>query len=224
MGRTIKLTASDGHELSAYQADPTGKTLGTIVVVQEIFGVNSHIRSVADGYADAGYTAIAPALFDRVSRNMELGYEGDDITRGRDTAFPLGWDAPLLDINAAISNKGDGKVAVVGYCWGGSLAYLAACKSEIDCAVGYYGGQILKILDAEPKLQLKAPVMLHFGEHDTGIPLTDVDRIRSRHPDTPIHLYDAGHGFNCNQRGSYSQASSELALERTRQFFSQNMS
>jgi len=231
MGSNVKLTASDGHNLTAYQADPAGKPLGTVVVVQEIFGVNSHIRSVADGYASAGYMAIAPALFDRVRPDMELGYEGDDVTVGREAAFPLGWDAPLMDINAAIAfaasasgtGETNGKVAVVGYCWGGSLAYLAACKSNVSCAVGYYGGQILKILAAYPELNLQAPVMLHFGESDTGIPLTDVDQIKSRHPDVPVHLYDAGHGFNCDQRASFSEPASKLALERTLEFFTQHM-
>lgn len=224
MGNSISLSASDGHKLSAYRAEPDNKAQGTVVVVQEIFGVNSHIRSVVDGYAKAGYTAIAPALFDRIAPDMELGYEGEDVERGREAAFPLGWDNPLADINAAINAADTDKVGIVGYCWGGSLAYLAACESKVDCAVGYYGGQILKILAAKPELQLQAPVMLHFGEHDHGIPLTDVDQIKARHPDVPVHLYDAGHGFNCDQRGSYSEASSELALNRTLEFFSAHLS
>ena len=219
MGTTIKLTASDGHNLTAYRADPVGAPLGTVVVVQEIFGVNSHIRSVADGYADAGYRAIAPALFDRISPDMELGYDSEDIERGREAAFPLGWDVPLTDIDAAIAAADTDKVGIVGYCWGGSLAYLAACESKVNCAVGYYGGQILKILAAKPELQLKAPAMLHFGEHDHGIPLTDVEQIKQRHPDIAVHLYDAGHGFNCDQRGSYSEDSSKQALDRTLEFF-----
>jgi len=224
MGEYVSLKASDQHELSAYRADPADTPAGAVVVIQEIFGVNSHIRSVADGYAKAGYVAIAPALFDRVSPDLQLGYEGDDVAKGRDAAFPLGWDAPLLDINAAIDSVSDaGKIAVVGYCWGGSLAYLSACKSTIDCAVGYYGGQILKILSADPKLQPKSAVMLHFGEHDHGIPLTDVDELRSRHPDMPIHLYDAGHGFNCDQRASYNETAARTALERTLDFFSTNL-
>lgn len=219
MGKSINLTASDGHKLTAYRADPATKAQGTVIVVQEIFGVNSHIQSVVDGYAEAGYTAIAPALFDRIAPDMELGYEGEDVERGREAAFPLGWDKPLVDINAAINAADTDKVGIVGYCWGGSLAYLAACESKVDCAVGYYGGQILKILAAKPDLQLQAPVMLHFGEHDHGIPLTDVDQIKARHPDVPVHLYDAGHGFNCDQRASYSEASAAKALERTLEFF-----
>ena len=225
MGKHINLTSADGHTLMAYHAQPSGTAIGAVVVVQEIFGVNSHIQSVADGYAEQGYVAIAPALFDRVNPNMELGYEEDDIATGREAAFPLGWDAPLTDINAAISEAknatDNGKVAVVGYCWGGSLAYLAACKSDADCAVGYYGGQILKILAAEPELQPQAPVMLHFGEHDSGIPLSDVDQLKTRHPEVPIHLYDAGHGFNCNQRASFDKDASELALKRTLEFFAE---
>jgi carboxymethylenebutenolidase len=219
MGKSINLTASDGHKLTAYRADPATKAQGTVIVVQEIFGVNSHIQSVVYGYAEAGYTAIAPALFDRIAPDMELGYEGEDVERGREAAFPLGWDNPLADINAAINAADTDKVGIVGYCWGGSLAYLAACESKVDCAVGYYGGQILKILAAKPELQLQAPVMLHFGEHDHGIPLTDVDQIKARHPDVPVHLYDAGHGFNCDQRASYSEASATQALDRTLEFF-----
>lgn len=225
MGQTISLTAADGHKLTAYRADPQGTAKGAVVVVQEIFGVNSHIQSVVDGYAGNGYVAIAPALFDREGPGIELGYASDDIARGRDLAFPLGWDSPLLDINAAIDAVANvGKTGIVGYCWGGSLAYLASCKSKVDCAVGYYGGQILKILAAEPDLKPQVPVMLHFGEHDKGIPLSDVDQLRERHPDVPIHLYDADHGFNCDQRGSYSQPAAEAALNRTLEFYAAHLS
>lgn len=224
MGQTIALTAADGHKLTAYRADPQGAAKGAVVVVQEIFGVNVHIQSVVDGYAKNGYMAIAPALFDREGPGIELGYNADDIARGRDLAFPLGWESPILDINAAIDAVADvGKTGIVGYCWGGSLAYLASCKSKVDCAVGYYGGQILKILAAEPDLKPQVPMMLHFGEHDKGIPLTDVDQIRERHPDIPVHLYDADHGFNCDMRGSYSQPAAELALQRTLDFYAANL-
>jgi carboxymethylenebutenolidase len=224
MGQTISLTASDGHKLTAYRADPAGAAIGAVVVVQEIFGVNVHIKSVADGYAAQGYVAIAPALFDREGSGIELGYEADDIARGRELAFPLGWESPILDINAAIEAVADvGKTGIVGYCWGGSLAYLASCKSKVDCAVGYYGGQILKILAAEPDLKPQVPVMLHFGEHDHGIPLSDVDQVRERHPDVPIHLYDADHGFNCDMRGSYNQLAAELALQRTLDFYATHL-
>lgn len=224
MGQQISLTASDGHPLTAYRADPSGSARGAVVVVQEIFGVNSHIRSVVDSYAEAGYVALAPALFDREGPGIELGYQADDVARGRELAFPLGYEAPSLDINAAIDAvSGIGKTGIVGYCWGGSLAYLAACTSSVDCAVGYYGGQILKIRAALPGLQPQVPVMLHFGEHDHGIPLRDVEQIRTLHPEIPIHLYDAGHGFNCDQRGSYDAKAADTALQRTLDFYAANL-
>ena len=191
MGTTIQLTASDGHQLAAYRADPKGTPKGGVVVIQEIFGVNSHIRAVADGYAAAGYVAIAPAMFDRLQRDVELGYEGDDIATGRDLAFPMGWETPVLDMGAAVTAAAAaGKVGTVGYCWGGSLSYLAACKLPVACAVGYYGGQITKILAADPTAKPKVPTILHFGEHDAGIPLTDVDQVKAENPDVPVYMYD----------------------------------
>jgi carboxymethylenebutenolidase len=224
MGETIELTASDGHKLSAYTAAPAGTPKGGVVVIQEIFGVNIHIREVADGYAEAGYLAIAPAMFDRAKRDVELGYEGDDIGIGRDIAFPLGWVKPVLDLAAAAdAARAGGKVATVGYCWGGSLSFLAACKCDVDCAVGYYGGQILKILEADPTAAPKAPVMMHFGDQDAGIALTDVDQVKAEFPDIPVHIYSAGHGFNCNHRGSYDEVSAKSALERTLAFFDQHL-
>ena len=225
MGTTIQLTASDGHQLAAYRADPEGAPKGGVVVIQEIFGVNAHIRAVADGYAAAGYVAIAPAMFDRVKRDVELGYEGDDIGIGRDMAFPMGWETPVLDMGAAVSAAAEaGKVGTVGYCWGGSLSYLSACKLDIACAVGYYGGQITKILDADPTAKPKVPTMLHFGNNDAGIPLDMVERVRSENPNVPIHMYEAGHGFNCDHRGSYDEASAKTARARTLEFFAEHMS
>lgn len=188
------------------------------------FGVNSHIRDVADNFAKAGYTAIAPALFDRSAPGIELGYEGDDIAQGRDIAFPLGWEHPALDMAAAVEvASAAGKVGIVGYCWGGSLAYLAGCKLGVSCAVGYYGGQIMKIVEADPSAKLSVPAMLHFGEHDTGIPLDDVEQVRQANPDVPIHMYNAGHGFNCDHHGSYDADSSKVALERTLAFFAEHV-
>jgi carboxymethylenebutenolidase len=218
MGETLKLTAADGFTLGAYRADPTGTPKGAIVVVQEIFGVNSHIRSVADGYAAAGYVAIAPAIFDRAERGIELGYDQAGIDAGLKARAAIPVDETLADLQAAIDAvKGAGKVGIVGYCWGGSLAFLAAGKlSGLSAAVGYYGGQIASaFIETEPT----TPLMLHFGKEDHGIPLADVDKISERYPSIPVHLYDAGHGFNCDQRGSYHKPSAELALTRTLEFF-----
>ena len=143
---------------------------------------------------------------------------------GRDIAFPLGWTDPVLDLAAAAdAAREGGKVGTVGYCWGGSLSFLAACKCNVDCAVGYYGGQILKILDADPSAAPKVPVMLHFGDQDAGIPLTDVDQVKAKFPDVPVHIYSAGHGFNCNHRGSFDEAASKTALDRTLAFFGEHL-
>lgn len=224
MGQNIQLTASDGHSFSAYRAEPSGKPKGGVVVIQEIFGVNAHMREVADGYAKAGYLAITPALFDRKQRGLELGYDEKDIATGRDIAFPLGFDAPTLDMQAAAAAaKEGGKVGSVGYCWGGSLSFLCACRVAVDCAVGYYGGQITKLMDAGGDATPKVPTMLHFGTKDAGIPLDDVERVRKAYPDVTIHMYEAGHGFNCDHRGSYDEASAKRALERTLEFFGRHL-
>jgi len=217
MGQTLKLTAADGFTLGAYRADPAGTPKGAIVVVQEIFGVNSHIRQVADNYAKAGYVAIAPAIFDRAERGIELGYDQAGIDAGLKARAGIPVESTLADLQAAVDAvKGFGKVGIVGYCWGGSLAFLAAGRlTGLAAAVGYYGGQITQFLETEPKI----PTLLHFGKQDQGIPLADVEKIGRRHPSIPIHLYDAGHGFNCDQRASYDKASAELALTRTLQFF-----
>jgi carboxymethylenebutenolidase len=218
---TIQLEASDGVEFAAYHVRPAEPPKAGLVVLQEIFGVNDHIRRVADGYADQGYEVLAPALFDRIERGVELGYDADGMAKGRTFPVKLGWDAPLRDISAAAERlRTAGKVGVVGYCWGGSLAYLAAARvCAITAAVGYYGSSIAKLLDAAPR----APTMLHFGETDGSIPLSDVDAIRKHHPDFAIHVYAAGHGFNRDVGNNYSATSAELARERTLAFFAQHL-
>jgi carboxymethylenebutenolidase len=221
MGKTLELTAADGHKLSAYRADPSGEPKGAIVVIQEIFGVNHHIRNVTDKFAAAGYVAIAPALFDRVKPGIEVGYDADSIATGRETRGKIKDADMLADTQAAINAVKDvGKVAVVGYCLGGTIAYWSATRlNGIDAAVGYYGGGIAGTANEKPKV----PVMLHFGDQDQGIPLTDVDKIRAAHPEMPIHIYHAGHGFSCDERGSYEPESSKTALDRTHAFLSQHL-
>jgi carboxymethylenebutenolidase len=215
MGDTIKLTAEDGHSLDAYRANPSGAAKGAVVVMQEIFGVNRHIRSVCDGYADAGFVAIAPALFDRVEANVELGYDEEGIGKGRAIVGQMDFDGPVKDMAAARDAVADaGTVFSVGYCWGGTLAWLAATRLAIP-SVGYYGGGIAATKDEVPQ----APIMLHFGEHDHAIPMSDVEAIGKLHPYVPIHVYDAGHGFNCSERDSWDQPSSELAFKRTLAYF-----
>lgn len=222
MGQKLTLTAADGFTLGAYRADPTETPKGALVVVQEIFGVNSHIRDVTDRFAELGYVAIAPAIFDRASPGMEVGYDQAGMDAGLKARAAIPVDKTLLDLQAAVDAvKGVSKVGIVGYCWGGTLAFLAAGKlTGLSAAVGYYGGQIAsQFLDVVPQI----PVMLHFGETDHGIPLTEVQKIIDRYEEMPIHAYSAGHGFNCDQRGSYDKAASELALTRTLEFFHQNL-
>ncbi len=217
MGQMLTLTTKDGWTLDAYRADPAGKPRGAIVVLQEIFGVNPHIRRTADGFAADGYVAIAPALFDRVEKHIELGYDPKSIESGRDIRGKIALDDTLADIQAAIDYARQfGKVGVVGYCWGGSLAFLAATRLRgIAGAVGYYGGMIASHAQEKPKV----PVLLHFGQHDKSIAMTDVEKVKAARPDVPIHVYDAGHGFNCDERGDYSPANAKLARERTMSFF-----
>ena len=214
MGELTMLMARDGHEFQAYLAAPAAKARGAVVVIQEIFGVNSHIRAVADGFAAEGYTAIAPAFFDRIRRGIELGYSPPDIQEGRGYMQQLKLDETLKDLGAAIAVvKTSGRVGTVGYCWGGAMSYVAACDLPIACAVVYYGNAT-KFLDRKPK----CPVMYHYGTQDTGIPLSDVDQIKAAHPQGEFHLYEAGHGFNCDQRPSYDPAAAALARTRTLDF------
>jgi carboxymethylenebutenolidase len=218
--QTLTLTAADGHQFSAYRADPDGAARGGIVVIQEIFGVNGHIRGVADRFAAAGYAALAPALFDRLARGTELGYDEAGITRGRELRAELGWDDPLKDVAAAVAALADaGKVGAVGYCWGGSVAWLSATRLAVAGAVSYYGGQIIEFKDEPPR----APALMHFGDKDAGIPMTDVEAIRAAQPAVPIHVYPAGHGFNCDQRADFHKESADLALERTLAFFAEHI-
>jgi len=193
-----------------------------VVVIQEIFGVNNHIREVCDGYAKEGYIALAPALFDRVGPGIELGYEGDDMTRGIEIAMgKLEMPNTMSDVQAAIDYlANDGKVGVVGYCFGGLLTWLnAANANNVACASGYYGGGIAKSLDQTPKV----PTILHFGELDAHIPMPDVTAIIDAHPEVTVYTYDADHGFNCDHRASYNEAAATLARRRTLDFFAENL-
>jgi carboxymethylenebutenolidase len=188
------------------------------VVLQEIFGVNSHIRDLADGFAAEGYLAIAPALFDRSSaRDLELGYTTDDIARGRALREEFSWEETVRDVEAAMTvlQKEKLRVGTVGYCWGGSISFLAAVRLPLDAAVVYYGGQILPYVNEKEH----CPLLMHFGRRDASILLSDVEAIAKAHPEALVHLYDADHGFNCDRRAQYDQASAHLARERTLAFF-----
>lgn len=217
-----QLIATDGFTLGAYDAMPKGEARGAVVVIQEIFGVNVHIREVCDGYAADGFFAIAPALFDRVQRGVELGYDQAAMGQGIELAMQkVDQGNALLDLQAAIDEAGrHGKVGVVGYCWGGLMAYLCACRLEgVSAAVGYYGGGIAGVASETPN----CPTMLHFGEKDAHISMSDVDKVRSARPEVEVNVYDADHGFNCDHRESYDEAASKLARERTLAFFSQHL-
>lgn len=217
MSENIKLTASDGTSISAYRAIPPTKARGGIVVLQEIFGVNPHIRRVADGFAAEGYVAVAPALFDRVKPGIELGYTPEDIAAAMDLVGKVDQTLTMLDVEAAIKAASEaGNVGVVGYCWGGSLAFAAASDlGGLSAAVGYYGGNIAKMLGKTPKV----PLLLHFGELDKHIPMSDVAAIKAALPDVPVYTYHADHGFNCDARGSYDKPSAVEAMDRTLAFF-----
>ncbi len=217
MGKMIELTASDGHKLAAYRADPSGKARGGIVVIQEIFGVNSHIKAVADGFAADGYLAIAPAMFDRAQRNFDVGYTPPDIEQGRALRAKITIDMAMMDAQAAVKEAAKaGKVGIVGYCWGGLVAWMASARvSGLSCAVPYYGGGILDNADIEPKV----PVMGHFGEKDAMIPVDGVKKLAEKHKKQQIFIYPADHGFNCDHRGSYNAPSAQQARERTLEFF-----
>jgi len=221
MGTMIELSAGDGFRLAAYRADPAGSPRGGLVVVQEIFGVNSHIRDVCDGYAADGYRAIAPALFDRIEKGVELGYTAADIARGREYKAKATADAALLDVDAARGAvAAAGKVGIVGYCWGGFITWLAACRLKgFAGASSYYGGGILDAVGEQPR----CPVIAHFGERDHVIPVAGVRAFAEAHPDVAVHIYAADHGFNCDQRGSYDPAAATLARQRTLDFLRQHV-
>lgn len=223
MGEKLTLTAEDGHRFSAHKATPAGTARGALVVVQEIFGVNHHIRSVTDGFAADGYLSLAPALFDRVEPDFETGYQQADIERGRAVRQKLGWDPMMMDVRAAVKElaKSGLKVGVVGYCMGGTVAWLAATRVPgVSAAVGYYGGGIADTASEQPK----CPVMLHFGETDASIPKEHWDKIRAAHPKLPMFVYPgAGHGFSCDERASFHKPSHEQARERTLAFFREHL-
>lgn len=216
MGKHITLdTASTS--IDAYLAEPDGPSKGGVVVIQEIFGVNGHIRDVADRFAAAGFTAVAPAVFDHAEKKVELGYDEDGLKKGLELVGKVGFELPIEDVEAAakyLVAAGAGKVGTVGFCWGGTIAYLSAIRLALP-SVSYYGGRNTMLVDQ----QAKAPLMFHYGEKDAHISAEDRAKVQAANPDAPVYVYDADHGFNCDRRGSYDEASSKQAWERTIGFF-----
>jgi carboxymethylenebutenolidase len=226
MGNFVDLKAADGFVFPAYVAQPAGKPKAAVVVLQEIFGVNSHIRSVADGYAAEGYLAVAPATFHRVKPGVEIGYSPEDMTAGsalKAAVEALPAPGVLQDVQAAIKHASQaGKVGIVGYCWGGLLTWRAACTLEgLSAAVPYYGGGMTT--PAEVARRPKVPVLAHFGDQDHWISLESVEAFKKAHPEVEVHIYHANHGFNCDQRGSYDAPAAKLARERTLAFFGKHL-
>ncbi len=226
MGQFTELKVADGQAIPAYVAKPAGQAKGGIVVIQEIFGVNSHIRSVADGYAAQGYLAVAPAIFHRVKPQVDLGYQPDDMSAGM--AFKAATEAlpspgVMQDIQAAIELASQaGKVGIVGFCYGGLLTWRAACDLKgLSAAVPYYGGGVTT--PDEIKRKPKVPVLAHFGDKDQHISVPSVEAFKKAHPEVEVHLYSADHGFNCDQRGSYNEPAARLARDRTLEFFAKHL-
>ncbi|HXD44636.1 MAG TPA: dienelactone hydrolase family protein [Pseudolabrys sp.] len=222
MGQKLTLTTSDKHTLGAYRADPAGQPKGAIVIIQEIFGVNHHIRAMCDRFAGIGYAAIAPAVFDRFVRDFECGYTPDEIAHARSYLGNLNFDNMMKDITAALDNvKGVGPAGIVGYCMGGTASFLGACRVPgFKAAVSYYGGMIGKFADEKPK----CPLMMHFGEKDEGIPMATVEDIKKKQPQAETFTYpDAPHGFACDERGSFRAGARDVAWKRTTDFFAKHL-
>jgi len=226
MGAFIDLQAADGFTFPAYVAQPTGPAKGAVVVLQEIFGVNSHIRAVADGYAQNGYLAVAPSTFHRVKTGVELGYTDEDMQAGfalKTAVEALPAPGVMQDIQAAIQHAAQGgKVGIVGYCWGGLLSWRSACTLQgLSAAVTYYGGGMTT--PDEAARHAKVPVLSHFGDQDHWIPIDSVEAFRKSHPEVEVHVYAANHGFNCDQRGSWNEPAAQQARERSLAFFAKHL-
>jgi carboxymethylenebutenolidase len=222
MGQDITLTASDGHVFGAYRCEPEGTALGGVVVIQEIFGVNDHIRDVTERYAELGWLAVAPALYDRWQPGFTAGYTPDDIAVGREMKDRANaeLDNVILDVEAARANAAEaGKVGITGYCWGGVVTWVVACRLEFSAASCYYGAGILGHAEA----QANCPTLMHFGEKDASIPMADVEAIAAAQPNVGVHTYDADHGFHCDQRGQFNPRAANIAGMRTGRLFDDNL-
>ena len=224
MGKMIRLKAKDGFELGAYRADPTGTPKGGIVVIQEIFGVNHHIKNICDQYAKEGYACIAPAIYDRAERDVELGYDEDARKKGFGLRQKIDWPVILADVEAAraeLEKSNVGKIGIIGYCFGGSVVWKACVElNGFSAGVSFYGGDVTK----SKELKAKCPVQFHFGSEDQGIPLAGVEEFKKAHPEAPVHIYQgAGHGFTCDERGSFHKEAADTSKKRALEFFGQHL-
>ncbi len=220
MGTTLTLTADDGHSFEAYLAAPDGESKGGLVVIQEIFGVNDHMIDVTDDFARQGYTAICPAFFDRAERGVVLSYS--DFGRGREIVGELADEAVIADINAAADKvRSAGKVGVIGYCWGGAMAFLGACKANVDCGVSYYGTRLIQY---STEMKPKVPMQYHYGETDKSFPMDAVEKVMAEQPEGQHFVYpDADHGFSWDGRPQYNADATALALEMVLTFFDETL-
>lgn len=221
MGAFITTHTTDDHELNIYEAKPEQIKAG-LIVIQEIFGVNHHIQAVADSFAQEGYYVLAPSLFDRFHKNIQLNYSEDDFRQGFSLMNQLDWSLVFKDVQATLDLMHDlieGKVGIVGYCWGGTVAWRCAHHLNFDAAVCYYGGSIHEHREEKPR----CPVLLHFGDKDQYIPRTHIDEIQESNPEAQVHVYSADHAFNCDERGNYDPTSAQLARQRTLSFFAQHL-
>lgn len=223
MGQRITITGKGGFQLGAYLAQPEGKAKGGVVVCQEIFGVNDYLRSVCDFYATAGYLTVAPQFFDRIERDVALDYSPQNLARGLEFIPKVDLHVALDDLEAArehLRSAGAAKVGVVGFCWGGTLTWLLACRRQVDCAVAYYGSEI----DDFPNEHARHPVIMHIGDADRTIPPDKLARIQKAQADTPIHIYPgAPHGFDNTLRQGCDHATAKLARQRTLEFFARHV-
>jgi carboxymethylenebutenolidase len=220
-GKTIKMKMSDGAEIGVYHVEPTGKRRGGLVLIQEIFGLTEHIKECCDLFAAEGYEVLGPAVYDREAPGFEASYSPEDIQKAIKIArgeHPF--DLSIKDSQTCIDAlKGKGAVFITGYCYGGSVTWAAACKCDgLAAASGYYGGNIASMIDWQPK----CPTILHFGEHDHGIPMEQVEKIKAAHPEVKVYVYDAGHGFNSDRRTDSNEAAHKLGMQRTLELFRAN--
>lgn len=222
LGKTITLKSGDGADIDFYHVEAQGERKGGLVCVMEIFGVTDHIKDVCDAWARDGYETVSPAIYDRQVKNFQSAYGQEDIQKSLELRAKNNYDNTTMDVQAGIDflkERDPGPVYVTGYCYGGSISWVAACRCDgLAAAACYYGGQVIDFNDEQPK----CPTIHHFGEHDESIPMDDVRKIEASHPDVKVYVYDAGHGFQSDRPTHYNEAAAKLAKERSLALFTAN--